>query len=95
MTLPTPRRRWFQFSMASLLWLMLTVALAIVALREHRQRAILDAKAEAREAHIKRVENELDAAKTEVEKLQPQEQMRIDGAVLRLCVGPVQSQSQP
>jgi hypothetical protein len=45
--MPTPsRRRWFQFSLASLLWLILTVALALLYVKEHRHRLSVERELE-------------------------------------------------
>ena len=38
--MPTPRRRWFQFSIASLLWLMLVMALGVVIAKQHRELSV-------------------------------------------------------
>lgn len=42
MTAATPSRRWFQFSIGSLLWLMTVAATASFGLREHRERVRLE-----------------------------------------------------
>jgi hypothetical protein len=42
----TRKRRWYQFGLRELLWMILAVALAVVALREHQQRLRADAEAE-------------------------------------------------
>ena len=34
----TPRRRWFQFGLREMFWLLLVVALASFGVREHRER---------------------------------------------------------
>ena len=39
------RRRWFQFSLASVLWLMLVMAIAIYGINERRLRGYWQAKA--------------------------------------------------
>jgi len=38
------RRRWFQFGVGNLLWLVLLVALAVYGINEHRQRTGLEAE---------------------------------------------------
>jgi hypothetical protein len=40
MNMPTSRRRWFQFSIASLLWLMLVMALMVVIAKQHRELSV-------------------------------------------------------
>jgi len=42
-TVPEPRRQWLQFSVGTLLWLMVVVALIVFALVERRKRIELDA----------------------------------------------------
>jgi hypothetical protein len=44
MNIPTTPRRWYQFSIASLLWVMLVVALAVAGMRERSQRMALEAR---------------------------------------------------
>ena len=47
-----PRRRWFQFSLASLLWLMLVIAVSVLGFRERQQRLILDAEVASLKAEV-------------------------------------------
>jgi hypothetical protein len=41
---PTPKRRWFQFSLSSLLWLTFATALVLNSIRSHRQQVLLQAR---------------------------------------------------
>ena len=52
-----PRRRWYQISLASLLWLTLVLALAATGIREQRQRLRRDAEVAALKAQIKALNN--------------------------------------
>jgi type VI protein secretion system component VasK len=64
MTMPTSsRRRWFQFSLSSLLWLMLTVAFAIYGFSEHQQRVRTDANIAAIKATAQRQLLEIETLK--------------------------------
>lgn len=47
---PPVTRRRFQFSLATLFWLMVFAATSVYAFRQHRERARLDAKLAARNA---------------------------------------------
>jgi cell division protein FtsB len=54
---PTPpRRRWFQFSLSSLLWLMVVLAIAAFGVRERRERRQLEAEVCRQEAEYKKLE---------------------------------------
>ena len=49
--MPTPpRRRWYQFSLSTILWALVVIALALVAANERWQRAQLQAEADVRRA---------------------------------------------
>jgi hypothetical protein len=58
MSTPTTPRRWYHFSIASLLWLMLVVALLVAGFREHRQRVSLEADVAALAAKIERLDTQ-------------------------------------
>jgi hypothetical protein len=90
MTPTPPRRRWFQFSIASLLWLTLVVALSIAGIREHRRRVMileaqeaeleayaakLEAQATSLKAKLKAVDSKLETAETYLQKLQLEKMM--------------------
>jgi len=54
--MPTaPRRRWFQFSLSSLLLLTLVVALAVYGANENRHRMRLEAEVERLESELRQV----------------------------------------
>ncbi len=55
MSPPTaPRRRWYQFRLASLLWLMLFVPMCVFGIREHQRRVRLEAEAARLRAKVNR-----------------------------------------
>lgn len=52
MTTTSPNRRWYQFSIGNLLWLLLVMALVLNAVRSHRHQALLQARVSELEAEI-------------------------------------------
>lgn len=67
--MPTPpRRRRCQFSIASLFWLTLIVALAVFGIREHQQRVVLDAEVEGLHSRLSDALEQFDLADTPSQK---------------------------
>ena len=72
MTPPAPHRRWFRYSLGTLFWLTLVVAMFLFALNEHRERKQFEAEVGKRfngvDEHIRKLmrqhdwEERLDAA---------------------------------